>query len=52
MHLLLKQRVYVPLDKMNPLIAVMASSANDPNVFATIMFLPKAPISLKSPEAI
>ena len=33
-------------------MTITASKANDPTVFATMMFLPTAPINRKSPDAI
>lgn len=33
-------------------MTITASKANEPTVFATMMFLPTAPINRKSPDAI
>ena len=41
-----------PLDKTNPPKTRTASKAKDPNVFATIIFLPSAAINRNSPDAI
>lgn len=47
-----KMSVILPLDRMNPPITRTVSSAHDPNVFATMTFLPRAPMNRNSPEAI
>lgn len=41
-----------PLDRINPPMTRTASKPKDPTVFATIRFLPSAPINRKSPDAI
>ena len=40
------------LDRMKPPNVRSVKSANDPNVLATIMFLPSAAIERNNPEAI
>ena len=40
------------LDRMKPPNVRSVKSANDPNVLATIMFLPSAAIARNNPEAI
>ena len=42
----------LPLDKMNPPRTRTVSNANEPNVFATMIFLPNAPMNRNSAEAI
>lgn len=39
----------IPLESINPPSAMTTSIANDPKVLATIMFLPKDPITRKRP---
>ena len=41
-----------PLVKTKPPMTRKASRAKEPNVFATIMFLPSAPMNRKSADAI
>lgn len=42
----------LPRDKMKPPNTITASNANEPNVFATMIFLPSDPMNLNSAEAV
>jgi hypothetical protein len=48
----IQYNVMLPLESMKPPKAKSKSSANDPNVLATIMFLPIAAINRNNAEAI